>query len=61
MRDTVNTYKFVLRGTCPHPPAPSPAGEGEKEFFLVPLSRGRGARGEGFSHFYVTPVISLYC
>ncbi len=26
----------MLGGTCPHPPAPSPAGEGEPEFFLFP-------------------------
>jgi len=44
----------------PHPPTPSPAGEGEQNpyCFLVPLSYGRGARGEGFTDFHVTPVIS---
>jgi hypothetical protein len=33
----------------PHPPTPSPAGEGEQNphYFLVSLSYGRGARGEG--------------
>jgi hypothetical protein len=43
----------------PHPPTPSPAGEGEQNpyYFLVPLSYGRGARGEGFTAFHVTPVI----
>ena len=43
----------------PHPPTPSPAGEGEQNpyYFLVPLSCGRGARGEGFTDFHVTPVI----
>jgi hypothetical protein len=42
----------------PHPPTPSPAGEGEQNpyYFLVPLSCGRGARGEGFTDFHVTPV-----
>ncbi len=42
----------MLHGTksAPHPPTPSPAGEGEQNpyYFLVPLSYGRGARGEGF-------------
>jgi len=42
----------MLRGTriAPHPPTPSPAGEEEQNpyFSLVPLSCGRGARGEGF-------------
>jgi hypothetical protein len=44
----------------PHPPTPSPAGEGEQNpyYFLVPLSCGRGARGEGFTDFHVTPVTS---
>jgi hypothetical protein len=44
----------------PHPPTPSPAGEGEQNpyYFLVPLSCGRGARGEGFTDFHVTPVIT---
>jgi hypothetical protein len=42
----------------PHPPPPSPAGEGEQNpyYFLVPLSYGRGVRGEGFTDFHVTPV-----
>ncbi len=42
----------------PHPPTPSPAGEGEQNlyYFLVPLSYGRGARGEGFTDLRVTPV-----
>jgi len=25
-------------------------------YFLVPLSCGRGARGEGYTNFHVTPV-----
>jgi hypothetical protein len=43
----------------PHPPTPSPAGEEEQNpyYFLVPLSYGSGARGEGFTDFHVTPVI----
>jgi hypothetical protein len=42
----------------PHPSSPSPAGEGEQNpYFLVPLSCGRGARGEGLTIFHVTPVI----
>jgi len=42
----------------PHPPTPSPCkGEGEPEFFLVPLSFARrGARGEVFKNFYITSV-----
>ena len=45
----------------PHPPAPSPAGEGEQILnFLVPLSYGRGARGEGFRNFHVRLVSKLY-
>jgi hypothetical protein len=43
----------------PHPPSPSPAGDGEQNpYFLVPLSCGRGARGEGFTIFHVTPDIN---
>jgi len=52
---------------APHPPTPSPCkGEGEPEFFLVPLSFAmRGARrcpepvegGEVFRNFHVTSVI----
>ena len=34
---------------CPHPLAPSPAGEGEPENTLTPLSCGRGAGGEGLT------------
>jgi hypothetical protein len=29
-------------------------------YFLVPLSCGRGARGDGFTNFHVTPVITVY-
>jgi hypothetical protein len=43
----------------PHLPTPSPTGEGEQNpYFLVPLSCGREARGEGFTIFHVTSVIS---
>jgi hypothetical protein len=38
----------------PHLPTPSPTGEGEQNpYFLVPLSCGREARGEGFTIFHV--------
>jgi hypothetical protein len=53
----------MLRGkkNAPHPPNPfSLQGEGEPEFFLVPLSFARiGARGEVFRNFHVTSVIII--
>jgi hypothetical protein len=47
----------MLRGTLiPQPLLPQE--KGRKTWnFLVPLSCGRGARGEGFTDFHVTPVI----
>ena len=40
---------LTQNANCPHPPTPSPAGEGEQNpcYFLIPLACGRGARGEG--------------
>ena len=56
----INKWIILLTDVTwnPHPPTPSPAGEGEQNpyCFLVPLSRRRGARGEGFTDFHVTPV-----
>jgi hypothetical protein len=58
-----NTQFLIMTDVTwnPHPPTPSPAGEGEQNpyYFLVPLSYGRGARGEGFTAFHVTPVIRI--
>jgi hypothetical protein len=48
----------MLSGTLiPQPLLPQEKGSKTQYYFLVPLSCGRGARGEGFTAFYVTRVI----
>jgi len=48
---------------CTTSPNPfSLQGEGDPEFFLVPLSFARrGARGEVFKSFHVTSVLGMSC
>jgi len=40
----------------PQPLLPQEKGSKNPNYFLVPLSCGRGARGEGFKNFQVTSV-----
>jgi hypothetical protein len=53
---------FLSRGYV-EPSSPNPFSRrrrGAKPYyFLVPLSCGRGARGEGFTNFHVTPVTNV--